>query len=327
MVGTVYVTGCLGFIGSEFTELLLDNRYRVIGVDALTYAANKSKLLKFETSWKWNRTGYGGFKFIGERIENLAYLHEEPEFIVNFAAETHVDNSIGNSSLFMKSNIDGVRNLLELTRLARGRKPTLIHISTDEVYGDIQHGKHLETDILKPSNPYSATKAAADMLIVAWARTYGIDYNIIRPTNNYGFGQNSEKLIPSAIECLRQGRRIKLHNQGTPVRTWLNVADTATAVHTVMTKGKRGEIYNISGDKECTNNETVRLIFDAYKKRPITPNSFIGFDSFEQAVDYSYNRPGQDVRYAVDDTKLRELGWTPKMVFEQQVEEIVRTSL
>ena len=304
-MSTVYVTGCLGFIGSRFTELLMVNGHRVIGVDAMTYAANQTTLQEFQTDWRFR----GKFKFLHERIENLPYLHEHPEFIVNFAAETHVDNSITNSALFMKSNIDGVRNLLELVRTTRGKAPTLIHISTDEVYGDIQRGKHLETDMLKPSNPYSATKAAADMLITAWARTYGIEYNIIRPTNNYGPGQHQEKLIPSTISAVMNHRKVMLHNRGTPIRTWLHVEDTARAVYTVMNHGKRGEIYNVSGNKECTNNETVRTILNTFDERAVLADF----------VDYSYDRPGQDVRYAVDDTKLQALGWQPTKTFETEI--------
>ena len=190
----------------------------------------------------------------------------------------------------------------------------MLHISTDEVYGDILDGAHTEEHMLKPSNPYSASKAAADMLIIAWARTYGVEYNILRPTNNYGIGQYPEKLIPLTVKNLFRGKKIKLHNNGTPTRNWLHAEDTALAVIKIIENGKRNEIYNISGGFEQTNLETVKKII----------KSFHGTDAdLESYVDFSYNRKGQDLRYSLDDTKLKNLGWSTTKIFDEEIEKIV----
>ena len=191
--------------------------------------------------------------------------------------------------------------------------PTMLHFSTDEVYGDIHQGAHNETDILKPSNPYSATKAAADMLILAWERTYKIPYVIVRPTNNYGAGQYVEKLIPKACKYLRVGRKIPLHNNGTPVRNWLHAQDTANAVMTIIESEITNEIYNVCGGFEQDNLTTVRKIVKLYN----------GDDEYEKYLDLSISRPGQDMRYALDDTKLQSLGWKAKAVFDTELEGIV----
>ena len=183
MVKIVYITGCLGFIGSYVTRLCLEKGWYVKGVDKITYAANEDLLEEFKK--------HKNFSFVHCDINDLKFLYD-CDYIINTAAETHVGNSIVNSDDFVKSNIDGVHTILNLMRNYRqesGKVPILLHFSTDEVYGDIVDGAHHEGDILKPSNPYSATKAAADMLIVAWGRTYNIPYIIVRPTNNYGIGQ------------------------------------------------------------------------------------------------------------------------------------------
>ena len=178
----VYITGCLGFIGSHVTRECLKKGWYVMGVDKGTYAANTNVL------WEFNDCE--NFKFMNEDINDLKFLYE-CDYVINTAAETHVGNSIANSDEFVHSNINGVHHLLELIKNYRqesSKKPIFLHFSTDEVYGDINKGAHTETDLLKPSNPYSATKAAADMLVLAWARTYNLPYVIVRPTNNYGIG-------------------------------------------------------------------------------------------------------------------------------------------
>jgi dTDP-glucose 4,6-dehydratase len=308
MTKIVYVTGCLGFIGSYVTRLCLEKGWYVKGVDKMTYAANKNLLEEFKK--------YSNFSFVHCDINDLTFLYD-CDYIINTAAETHVGNSIANSDDFVKSNIDGVHNLLKLIRNYRqenGKMPIFLHFSTDEVYGDIVEDCHKETDILKPSNPYSATKAAADMLIMAWNRTYGIPYVIVRPTNNYGIGQYVEKLIPKTCKYLKLGRKIPLHNNGTPIRNWLHAEDTARGIITVIEAGVKNEIYNICGGFEQTNIETVKKILKA--------NNLDIFD-MEKYIDFSCNRPGQDVRYALDDSKLRSLGWKPVKVFDQELESII----
>ena len=307
----VYVTGCLGFIGSHVTRACLKRGWYVMGVDKITYAANTNVLIEFNE--------YDNFDFMNEDINDLKFLYD-CDYVINTAAETHVGNSITNSDEFVRSNIDGVHNLLELIRNYRqesSRTPILLHFSTDEVYGDIDEGAHTEADLLKPSNPYSATKAAADMLILAWARTYNLPYIIIRPTNNYGIGQYVEKLIPKTCKYLKLGRKVPLHNDGTPVRNWLNAADTAEAVLTIIDKEVTNEIYNIAGGFEQSNLDTVRKVIKQYVDKDMVD------DNVRLFLDLSYSRIGQDVRYALDDSKLRALGWEPKMNFDEELPHIV----
>jgi dTDP-glucose 4,6-dehydratase len=209
-----------------------------------------------------------------------------------------------------------INNLLELIKNYRGentQKPTLIHFSTDEVYGDIEEGEHIETDLLKPSNPYSATKAAADMLVMAWGRTHGVPYIIVRPTNNYGIGQYVEKLIPKTCKYLKLGKKVPLHNEGLPIRNWLHARDTANAVITIIEAGVQNEIYNICGGFEQSNKITVEKILKEY----------FGDVNFDSYIDTTYLRKGQDVRYALNDDKLRALGWKPEAKFDEELKYIV----
>jgi len=305
----VYVTGCLGFIGSYVTRLCLERGWYVKGVDKMTYAANTNLLSEFKQ--------YSNFSFVHCDINELKFLYD-CDYVINTAAETHVGNSISNSDDFVSSNINGVHNLLELIRNYRQENinvPTLLHFSTDEVYGDIADGAHTETDVLKPSNPYSATKAAADMLILAWARTYDIPYVIVRPTNNYGIGQYIEKLIPKACKYLKLGKKIPLHNNGTPIRNWLHAEDTASAVLQIIDAGVQNEIYNIAGGFEQANLDTVKnLLCVLTKSNDYDINNY---------VDMSCSRVGQDLRYSLDDSKLRAIGWEPQKKFDDELEDIV----
>jgi dTDP-glucose 4,6-dehydratase len=306
----VYITGCLGLIGSHITKACLNRGWYVKGVDSITYAANEDLIKEFNSNPK--------FSFVSADINDLKFLYE-CDYIINTAAETHVGNSIANSDKFITSNINGVHNLLELLRNYRQetiKVPVLLHFSTDEVYGDINEGAHIETDLLKPSNPYSATKAAADQLILAWGRTYKIPYIIVRPTNNYGVGQYVEKLIPKACKYLTLDRKIPLHNSGTPIRNWLHAADTAEAIITIIESGIQNEIFNIAGGYEQTNLDTIKKVIQNY----------IGLSTFnvDNYIDTDYSRPGQDARYALDDNKLRTLGWEPKKKFDIEINEIVQ---
>jgi dTDP-glucose 4,6-dehydratase len=304
-----YITGCLGFIGRQVTQLLLDKGFYVYGIDNCTYASDVSILEK----WMFNPK----FKFEKKNICEISRL-VDCDYFINIAAETHVDNSIRDSKVFVDSNIYGVHNILELLKTYKKEGyvvPTLIHFSTDEVYGDIADGEHFETDILKPSNPYSATKAAADQLIIAWSRTYDIPFNIIRPTNNYGEGQYVEKLIPKSCKFIGLERKIPLHNQGTPVRNWLHAKDTALAVLKIIEAGKQNEIYNVAGGFEQSNVDTVRKVLNAYFEKEV--------DNYQDFINFGIERPGQDVRYALNDDKIRSLGWTPQCVFDDEIKKIV----
>jgi dTDP-glucose 4,6-dehydratase len=304
----VYITGCLGFMGVHVTRACLDRGWYVIGVDKCTYASNANFLTEFQK--------HTNFKFIADDINNLDRLYD-CDYIINMAAETHVDNSIMSSGVFLHSNVNGVHHLLELIKeQPKHKQPVLLHFSTDEVYGDIEVGAHTETDLLKPSNPYSASKAAADMLITAWARTYGVKYVIVRPTNNYGTGQYVEKLIPKSIKYLTLGKKIDLHDRGEPRRTWLHADDTARAVLTIIDANVKNEIYNIAGNTELPNREVIKKILKNYINEAASEN-------WEDYISES-SRVGQDVRYAINDSKLLALGWQPQANFDKALEEIVQ---
>jgi len=303
----VYVTGCLGFIGYHVTKKCLDAGYHVFGIDKKTYASNLNLLPLL--------LNYSKFKFLETDINDIERIHE-CDYFINTAAETHVDNSIVSSDVFLRSNINGVHKILELIKaFPKTRRPILLHFSTDEVYGDIVDGFHTESDLLKPSNPYAATKAAADMLVTAWSRTYDVPYVIVRPTNNYGIGQYVEKFIPKAIKNVNLNRPILMHDMGLPRRTWLHVSDTASAVMTIINSGTINEIYNISGNYEEQNIVVAKKIIDNFYD--VTEH---GYDSF---MDFSEQRVGQDVRYAIDDSKLKALGWNPVADFDKELVTIV----
>jgi dTDP-glucose 4,6-dehydratase len=304
----VYVTGCLGFIGSYVTRLCLERGWYVKGVDLCTYAANLDLLEEF--------CQYKNFSFLQSDINDIEFLYD-CDYVINTAAETHVGNSIVKSEAFLHSNINGVEHLLNLIRHSRSESnsmPIFFHFSTDEVYGDIDNGNHKEGDILKPSNPYSATKACADMLILAWARTYNIPYVILRPTNNYGQGQYVEKLIPKCCKYVQIGKKLPLHNNGNSIRTWLHVQDTANAVMTIIDSGITNEIFNVSSHFELKNIDVCNKITEIY---------FPNIRDKNQFYDFSYQRPGEDLRYSLNDDKLRSLGWKEQCVFEDEINLIV----
>ena len=307
MKKVVYVTGCLGFIGIHITELLLDRGWYVIGVDKMTYASNQSWLPKFSQ--------YSNFTFLQCDINHLGPLRD-CDYVINTAAETHVDNSIMSSDVFIESNVRGVHHVLELIRATPAHKrPVLLHFSTDEVYGDIESGSHTEQHMLNPSNPYSASKAAADMLINAWGRTHGIPYVIVRPTNNYGIGQYVEKLIPKSVKYLELGRPIDLHDRGEPRRTWLHVEDTADAVIHIVNSGTVNEVYNIPGNFEISNLEVVEAVV----------REFHGAEAnVQDYINTNYERPGADLRYSIDGKKLKKLGFESSRDFYKEIPAIVK---
>lgn len=305
----VYITGCLGFIGSYVTRRCLEKGWMVYGVDKCTYAANRGLLDEF------NR--YSNFTFEEIDIKDMTHLYD-CDYVINLAAESHVGNSIVDSKKFLDSNVAGVQNLLELIRHKQencNERPIFFHFSTDEVYGDIKEGRHTETDLLKPSNPYSAAKAAADMLVYAWARTYGVKYIILRPTNNYGIGQYPEKLIPLSVKNLVRGKKIRLHDGGSPIRTWLHADDTALSVIEIIESGQTNQVFNVSGGFEQDNLTTVKKILKSFFKEEVEITDY---------VDFSYSRTGQDVRYALDDTLLRSIGWKPKRSLDKEIGSIVK---
>ncbi len=301
------VTGGLGFIGSNFIRYLL-NSYsdvEVINLDAMKYGSNRANLKDLE--------GDDRYTFIKGDIsdyELVSKLVKGVEAVINFAAETHVDRSISSPGSFLQSNVVGVFTILEAVR-KNNPEVRFVHISTDEVYGDILKGSFKEGDTLKPSSPYSASKAAADVFVLAYVRTYGINASITRCTNNYGPYQFPEKLIPKTIIRASMNLKIPVYGTGKNVRDWIYVSDHCEAVDTVMREGEKGEIYNISGGEEKTNLEVVRTILDL-------------MDKDDSLVEFVEDRPGHDVRYSLDSTKIREeLGWKPKHSFKDGIKETV----
>ena len=298
----ILVTGGLGFIGKHFVEKCLADGHFVTNVDVLNYAADRFANEKFKE--------HPNYRYLQQDIAALDHLPES-DFLVNFAAESHVDNSIADNRKFCLSNIMGMQRLLELTRAKHATgAPFFVQISTDEVYGDIADGKHKETDPLRPSNPYSATKAAADMLLLGWARTYGLRYHIVRMTNNYGSNQYPEKLIPKSAWRMRRGMPALMHGDGSYFRSWLHVEDSVEAILTMMEKGEPNSIYNVHGNCELRNIEVLRKLA-----------AVLGVPESEAFIAIP-NRVGQDVRYSLDDSKIQALGWKPKKDFDVELRKI-----
>jgi len=301
----ILVTGGLGFIGKHFVQRCLELGHFVTNVDNENYASDQ-----FANRLFLEKDNY---RFLKADIATLGHL-PECDILVNFAAESHVDNSISDSRQFCHSNILGVQKLLELTRAKSSfGAPLFLQISTDEVYGDIKIGQHNELSPLKPSNPYASTKAAADMLVIGWARTYGLQYNIVRMTNNYGPNQYPEKLIPKSAWRMRRGLPALIHGDGTYIRSWLHVEDSVDAILTILEAGEKNIVYNIHGSCELQNIEVVKKIAGHLEI------------SLDKAYRIIPNRVGQDIRYSLDDSKLRSLGWKPRRVFDDELRNIVMT--
>jgi dTDP-glucose 4,6-dehydratase len=303
----VLVTGGLGFIGSNFVRYFLQKYtdVNIINVDALTYGSNPENLkdIKDEERYSFIKGDITDYKLISKLIKDV-------DVFVNFAAETHVDRSISNPYPFLQSNVVGVFTILEALR-KNNPEAKLVHISTDEVYGDILKGSFREEDVLKPSSPYSASKAAADMLILAYTRTYGLHTVITRCTNNYGPYQFPEKLVPKIIIRAFMNLKIPIYGTGKNVRDWIYVVDYCRALDLVVREGKKGEIYNISSGEEKTNLEVATEIL-----------KIIGKD--EDLIKFVEDRPGHDLRYSLDSSKIRnELGWEPEHGFEGGIRKTV----
>lgn len=302
----IVVTGGYGFIGKHLVRRCLEMGHHVINVDCVNYAADRIVRQEFAHA--------ANYRAQETDIVDLGHL-PECDVIVNLAAESHVDNSISDNVKFCRSNVMGVQRLLELVRMKQpADRPRFIQISTDEVYGEAVDGSHLEVDMLRPSNPYSATKAAADMMVMSWARTYGLDCNIVRPTNNYGQHQYPEKLIPKSSSRLKRGLPAILHGKGSYVRCWVHVEDTVDAILTVIHHGQANTIYNAGGVEYFENVEIVR-------KLARTLNV-----SENEAVSFVHDRLGQDRRYSVDSRRLNALGWVPKRTFDSELERLVQPS-
>ena len=299
----ILVTGGLGFIGSNFVRHMVEevelDAAEIIVVDALKYGSNENILKYLEYRFvKGDICDYG----------LMVELVKEVDAIVNFAAETHVDRSISNPYSFIESNVIGTYTILEAMRKV-SPEVKLVHVSTDEVYGDIEKGSFTEDDMLRPSSPYSASKASADMFVLAYVRTYGLNAAITRCTNNYGAYQFPEKLIPKAIIRAKMDKKIPIYGTGENVRDWIYVKDHCEAINSVLERGERGEIYNISSGKERNNLEVVNEILDIMGKRDL--------------IEFVEDRPGHDIRYSLVSSKIRMLGWRPKHGFDDGLKETV----
>ena len=289
---TFLVTGGAGFIGSNFINYL-HNNYEdyIINLDKLSYGSNLDNI-KIDSRYKFIKKSIGDD--ITEIIDNIDY-------IINFAAESHVDRSIANPGSFVSENINGVLNLLECIRKSKN-DPVLINIGTDEEYGDTIDGSFTEQDMLKPSSPYSASKAASSILALSYFRTYGIKTMVTRTSNNFGKYQFPEKLIPKTIIRNLLHLDIPLYGNGKNIRDWIYTEDNVRAILTVLFKGKYGEIYNISSNNELENIDIVEKIFDLMGKKG--------------NIKYVSDRPGHDVRYSIRSDKLKSLGWKPEYNFD-----------
>ncbi|QWR77588.1 dTDP-glucose 4,6-dehydratase [Candidatus Magnetomonas plexicatena] len=300
----ILVTGGCGFIGSNFIRHILTKYpdYEIINLDAMTYAGNMDNLKDLDT--KRLRTVIGSI--VNSNI--VSSIIKEVDAVVNFAAESHVDRSIENAKPFLETNIIGLQTLLDLAMKSSNIK-RFVHLSTDEVYGSLEtdEGKFTETTPLDPRSPYSASKAAGDLLLNSYNKTYGYTAIMVRPSNNYGPRQFPEKLIPLMITNLMEGAPVPVYGEGANVRDWLFVLDNCEAIDTILHKGVDGEVYNVGGDCERKNIDIVR-----------TALKVMGKD--DSHIKYVKDRPGHDFRYALDNTKItRELGWKPTVKIEEGI--------
>jgi dTDP-glucose 4,6-dehydratase len=295
----ILVTGGAGFIGSNFVHRIVKKYpdYEIIVLDKLTYAGRKENLQDI-----WDKITF--IKGDVAKKEDVEKAIKNCDYIVNFAAETHVDRSIIEAGTFVLTDVYGVYNLLEAARKHEISK--FEQISTDEVYGHIREGSFKEDDKLKPRNPYSATKASAELLCQSYFETYGLPIVMTRSSNNYGPYQHPEKLIPKTIIYALLNKPIPVYGKGENVRDWLYVEDNCEAIDLILHKGKNGETYNIAAKQELKNIEVVKTILRLVKK----PESLIKFVE---------DRLGHDLRYSLDIEKITKLGWKPKVKFEEGI--------
>ncbi|HDR7781237.1 MULTISPECIES: dTDP-glucose 4,6-dehydratase [Bacillus cereus group] len=306
----VLVTGGAGFIGSNFVRYMVKKypKYNIVNLDTLTYAGNLENLKDIEelSNYRFIKGDIADRQFI-----NQLFKEEKFDYVLNFAAESHVDRSITNPDIFIQTNIQGTQVLLDAAKNAEVKK--YLQVSTDEVYGTLgETGYFTEETPLASNSPYSSSKAGADLLVRAYHETFGLPVNITRCSNNYGPFHFPEKLIPLMIINALNDKQLPVYGDGLNVRDWLHVEDHCQAIDLVLHKGKNGEVYNVGGNNERTNIEIVKTILKA-------------LDKPESLIKYVTDRPGHDRRYAIDATKLREeLGWSPKYNFDTGIEQTIK---
>lgn len=307
----IIVTGGAGFIGSRFVALLLENAlpgfedWDVTVLDALTYAGNYQNIAQYE--------GNNRFEFIHGNILDASTIEDlvkNSDGIINFAAETHVDRSISSPREFIETNYIGVANILQSVHKYSKR---FLQISTDEVYGSIPFGFAIESDVLNPSSPYSASKAAADLLVLSYNKTFNCDVVITRCSNNYGPNQFPEKIIPLFLKLLKEGKQVPVYGNGLNSRDWIHVDDHCKAINLVFHQGKSGEIYNVGNVDHLTNLELVKIILKSF---------LYGHDKIQFVED----RLGHDFRYAISADKIHnELGWGPLLNIQDEIDKLINS--
>ncbi|RMD47375.1 MAG: dTDP-glucose 4,6-dehydratase [Aquificota bacterium] len=300
------ITGGAGFIGSEFVRQAVEKGFKPVVIDKLTYAGDLERLKDVEDKITFYKADITNREFM-----EYIFRFEKPDVVVHWAAESHVDRSILDASPFIDTNVKGTQVLLDVSKKVGVKR--FINIATDEVYGELgEEGQFYEDTPLLPNSPYSASKASADMLGRAYFKTYGLPVITVRPSNNYGWWQYPEKLIPVVILKALNEEPIPVYGTGKNIREWLFVSDCAEAVFEIMEKGKEGDVYNVGSGEERRNIEVVKAILSILNKP-------------ESLIEFVKDRPGHDYRYSLNTQKIeKELGWKAKVKFEEGIEKTVK---
>ena len=317
----IFITGGSGFIGSHFIEKIFNDYqdFEILNIDKMSYASSKKTNALFSSSSNFN---FLELDISDKNLLSRSLTDFQPDLIINFAAESHVDNSIEHSEDFIKSNIIGTYNLLEEIRILNGSYKNLLfhHISTDEVYGDLDltQESFSEENRYEPSSPYSSSKASSDLLVQAWGRTYGIPFLITNCSNNYGPRQHSEKFIPTIINNLLKGDKVPIYGDGRNIRDWLFVEDHIDAIFSLHSQGCFNDIFNIGGNDEKLNIDLVHLIIEKMS----TLNN-LSVDNNQ--IEFVRDRKGHDLRYSINSEKLRKsTGWEPSVSFDKGISKTIK---
>lgn len=301
----IMITGCAGFIGSHVTEEFVNNGYGVYGVDAFTYAGKKENLKNVMDKPNFNLTECN---ILSTELLKIIIKENDIKWVIHLAAETHVDNSIKDSDVFLRTNVNGTKSIIDAC-VATGSK--ILHFSTDEVYGCAFDESFVESDKLDPRNPYSASKAAAEHLVTSYANTYGLKYIMVRPSNNFGPRQHSEKFLPTILKKIKNGDKVPLYGDGLHEREWMYVKETSKATRFILENSKDNQVYNVSSGFHMKNLHVIQKVCD-----------ILGVDP-QDCVEYVKDRPGHDRKYSIDSTKLNQLGHQVLSDFDSHIQETI----